>query len=80
MVHDQYWPVQWYCLILLHTFCTATALVRTKAIVGLKLGHCGMSASGTRDILLSLLMVTTMTVLDLSGNSVDMPGVKHLGR
>ncbi len=75
-----YWPVQWYCLILLRTFCTATALVRTKAIVGLKLSCCGMSASETCDILQSLTMVTTMTVLDLSVNRVDMQGINHLGK
>ncbi len=48
--------------------------------MGLKLGHCGMSELGTREILQSLTMATTMTVLDLSGNSVDIQGVKHLGR
>ncbi len=46
----------------------------------LKLGGCGMSGDGTHEILQSLTVVTTMTVLDLSGNSVDMQGVKHLGR
>ncbi len=46
----------------------------------LKLGRCGISGDGTREILQSLTVVTTMTVLDLSGNNVDKQGIKHLGR
>ncbi len=46
----------------------------------LKLRGCGIIGDGTREILQSLSMVTTMTVLDLSGNSVDKKGIKHLGK
>ncbi len=64
----------------LYTLCTASALVTNKAIMELEIGGCGVSGDGTRGILQSLTMVTTMTVLDLSGSNIDMQGVKQLGR
>ncbi len=45
----------------------------------LEIGGCGIGGDGTRGVLQSLTMVTTMTVLDLSGSNIDMQGVKQLG-
>ena len=62
-------------------FCpaTASALRGSTVLTELKLRACGIDAEGTSHLSQALCDNTTLRVLDLSGNTVDSQGARHLG-
>ena len=59
---------------------TASALRGNTVLTELKLWECHIDAEGTAQLADVLCGITTLRVLDLSGNTVDTQGARHLGK
>ena len=59
---------------------TASALRRNTVLTELRLEDCDIDAEGTFHLAQALWDIITLRVLDLSENTVDSQGAKHLGR
>ena len=59
---------------------TASALRRNTVLTELRLRYCHIDAEGTSHLAQALCDITTLRVLDLSCNTVDSQGARHLGR
>ena len=59
---------------------TASALRRNTVLTELSLYHCGIDAEGISHLAQALCDITTLRVLNLSGNTVDSQGARHLGK
>ena len=59
---------------------TASALRGNTVLTELKLVNCGINAEGTSHLVQALCDITTLRVLDFSGNTVDSRGARHLGK
>ena len=58
---------------------TASALRGNTVLTELSLASCGIDAEGTSYLVQALCDITTLRVLDLSWNTVDSLGARHLG-
>ena len=59
---------------------TASALRGNTVLTELKLSDCHIDAEGTSCLAQALCDITTLRVLNLSGNTVDSQGARHLGK
>ena len=59
---------------------TASALRGNTVLTELNLWKCHISAEGTSQLAEALCGITTLRVLDLSLNTVDTQGARHLGK
>ena len=59
---------------------TVTALRGNTVLTELRLVDCGIDAKGTSHLAQALCEITTLRVLDLSGNTFDSQGARHLGK
>ena len=59
---------------------TASALRGNTVLTKLRLGYCHIDAEGTSQLAQALCDITTLRVLDLSHNTVDSQGTRHLGK
>ena len=59
---------------------TASALRRNTVLTELRLSSCGIDAEGTAQLADVLCGIATLRILDLSENSVDTKGARHLGK
>ena len=59
---------------------TVSALRRNTGLTELRLWDCHIDAEGTSHLAQALRNITTLRVLDLSGNTVDSQGARHLGK
>ena len=59
---------------------TASALRGNTVLTMLRLWDCHIDAEGTSHLAQALCDITTLRVLDLSGNTVDSLGARHLGK
>ena len=58
---------------------TASVLRGNTVLTVLSLRSCHVDAEGTSHLVQALCDITTLRVLDFSGNTVDSPGARHLG-
>ena len=71
------------CVIMTVVLCPATvsALRGNTVLTELRLERCGIDAEGTSHLVQALCDITTLRVLDLTGNStVGSQGARHLGK
>ena len=70
------------CVIMTVVLCpaTASALRKNTVLTELRLEWCGTDAEGISHLAQALCNITTLRVLDLSGNTVDSQGARHLGK
>ena len=59
---------------------TASALRGNTVLTELRLWSCHVDAEGTSHLALALCDITTLRVLDLTGNTVGSQGARHLGK
>ena len=59
---------------------TASALRGNTVLTELRLESCHIDAEGISHLAQALCDITTLRVLDFSGNSVDSLGARHLGK
>ena len=59
---------------------TVSALRGNTVLTELRLRVCGIDAEGTSHLAQALCDITTLRVLDLSWNTVDSQGARHLGK
>ena len=59
---------------------TASALRGNTVLTELRLYRCHIDAEGTSHLAQALCDITTLRVLDLSGNTVDSQGARHLSK
>ena len=59
---------------------TASALRGNTVLTELDLYFCGINAEGTSQLAEALCVITTLRVLNLSNNTVDTQGARHLGK
>ena len=59
---------------------TASALRGNTVLTELYLWKCGIDAEGTSQLAEALCGITTLRGLDLSWNTVDTQGARHLGK
>ncbi len=57
----------------------ATALRSNCSLTVLKLGECALPPESSVDLLQPLTSMTTLKVLDFSGNKINVEGAKYLG-
>ncbi len=57
-----------------------TALATNTDLTELGLGGCGISEEGTRCLMQALTGITTLEILDLSLNKLDLQGAEYLGK
>ena len=58
----------------------ASALRGNTVLTELRLVGCHINAEGTSHLVQALCDITTLRVLDFSGNTVDSRGARHLGK
>ena len=59
---------------------TASALRGNTVLTELRLRGCGIDAEGTSKLAEALLNIKTLSKLDLSANTVNSEGARHLGK
>ena len=59
---------------------TVSALRGNTALTVLRLGYCCIDAEGISHLVQALCDITTLRVLDLTGNTVGSQGGRHLGK
>ena len=59
---------------------TVSALRGNTVLTELRLGVCHIDAEGTSHLAQALCDITTLRVLNLSGNTFDSQGARHLGK
>ena len=59
---------------------TASALRGNTVLTELRLEACNSGAEGTSHILQALCDITTLRILNLSSNTVESQGARHLGK
>ena len=59
---------------------TVSALRGNTVLTELRLWDCGIDAEGTSHLAQALCDITTLRLLNLSRNTVDSQGAKHLGK
>ena len=59
---------------------TVSALRRNTVLTVLSLGYCCIGAEGTSHLAQALWDITTLRELNLTGNTVDSQGARHLGK
>ena len=59
---------------------TASALRGNTVLTELDLWDCGIDAEGTSQLAEALCGITTLRVLNLTWNTVDTQGARHLGK
>ena len=59
---------------------TASALRGNTVLTELRLVNCDIDAEGTSHLAQALCDITTLRVLNLSGNTVGSQGARHLGK
>ena len=62
------------------TCYTASALRENTVLTELRLRGCGIDAEGTSKLAEALLNIKTLSELDLSANTVNSEGARHLGK
>ena len=66
--------------IMMIVSATASVLRGNTVLTELNLGYCDINAEGTLQLAEALCGITTLRVLDLSLNTVDTQGARHLGK